>query len=161
MRKAVSASSISTSALIPSNLDKTPKPRSSWMVVDDDEAPLQFLANSPEVFDLADIHQFRSPAEALSTFAAAPDRFELVITDLNMPGMSGIQLCRRLLQLSPGVKVILTSADPIDNQRVATEAGFSAFLSKPFPPSALWRILESVLGGLSTPRGPRLMDLYL
>jgi len=136
-----------------------PKPRASWILVDDDEEPLQFLANSLEIFDLAEVHQFRHPSKALTAFAAAPSQFELVITDLNMPGMSGIELCRRLHRVSNNVKVILTSAGPIDTQRFATEAGFSAFLSKPFPATALWRTLESVLGNFPPADGKRVLNL--
>ena len=84
-----------------------------------------------------------------------PSQFQLVITDLNMPGMSGIacpRLHRVCIEQSEGHFDV---AGPIDTQRFATEAGFSAFLSKPFPATALWRTLESVLGNFPPADGKR------
>ena len=47
------------------------------------------------------------PAEALEIFREKPERFDLVITDLTMPNMTGIQLARELKQIRPDIPVIL------------------------------------------------------
>jgi two-component system cell cycle sensor histidine kinase/response regulator CckA len=49
----------------------------------------------------------RVPSEALETFKAKPDGFDLVITDMTMPGMTGDQLAAEILQLRPDIPVII------------------------------------------------------
>jgi two-component system, cell cycle sensor histidine kinase and response regulator CckA len=49
------------------------------------------------------------PEEALELFRSAPDDFALVLTDLTMPGMTGLELAQRLLMVKPGAKVALMS----------------------------------------------------
>lgn len=45
--------------------------------------------------------------EALATFQIQPDHFDLVITDQTMPGMTGVDLARRMLQIRPDIPIIL------------------------------------------------------
>jgi CheY-like chemotaxis protein len=52
---------------------------------------------------------FTSPAEALARFRSEPEAFDLLITDLTMPGMTGIDLARSVLELRPGLPVVLVS----------------------------------------------------
>ena len=49
------------------------------------------------------------PDEVVAMFTAAPEAFELVVTDYNMPRISGLDLVKRLSSLAPTVPVILTS----------------------------------------------------
>ena len=50
-----------------------------------------------------------SSMEALDLFRAAPDRFDLVITDMTLPKMTGIDLSREILQIRPDMPIILCS----------------------------------------------------
>jgi PAS domain S-box-containing protein len=52
---------------------------------------------------------FKNPDEALAAFAAAPQDFDLVLTDLSMPGMSGMEVSRQILQIRPDIPVLLAT----------------------------------------------------
>jgi CheY-like chemotaxis protein len=51
----------------------------------------------------------KHPREALHVFCARPDDFDLVITDLQMPGMTGVDLALELLKVRPDLPVLLAS----------------------------------------------------
>ena|ERR1051325_12003066 len=122
---------------------QTAPARARWMVVDDNEGVLDFLASLLETLGVADVQRFHSGAEALAAFASSPDRFQFVITDLEMPGMNGIELCRRLHQVSPQVKVVLATGSAAANETGARACGFCGMLAKPFPAAELWRTMEA------------------
>ena len=50
-----------------------------------------------------------SSREALTAFAAEPNRYDLVITDLTMPYLTGSDLASAVLKLRPGIPIILTT----------------------------------------------------
>jgi DNA-binding response OmpR family regulator len=51
-----------------------------------------------------------TPEDALERFRALPGGFDAVLTDLSMPGMSGMELARELLSLRPDVPVLMLSS---------------------------------------------------
>lgn len=120
-----------------------PSTRARWMVVDDNETVLDFLAGLLETLGIADVQRCHSGAEALAAFNATPDQFQFVITDLDMPGMNGIELCRRLRAVAPGLKVVLATGSGFANDAGARQCGFCGLLAKPFPAAQLWRTIEA------------------
>lgn len=61
------------------------------------------------------------------------DRPDLVILDLTMPGINGLEVLARLKEIDPDVKVIIGTADIQDEtRRLAEEYGALGFLNKPF-----------------------------
>ena len=117
------------------------KPR--VMVVDDNESISSLVACMVQATGNADVHCFNSPGEAFKAFAASPASFQLVITDLVMPGMSGIELCRTLQALSPGLDMVLMTGSGLITRSEARQLGFRDLLPKPFPPGALQRALQA------------------
>ena len=78
------------------------------MYVDDEEA-LVLLMDRALTKRGYQVSGFSTPAEALKAFSDRPDDFEVVITDLSMPGMPGPQLASRLREVRKDVPIILTS----------------------------------------------------
>ncbi len=115
-----------------------------WMLVDDDEAILQMLPSLLRTVMDVQIECFSRPQAALAAFLDAPERYELVITDFQMPGMNGMELCREVLAVSPAQKIFLITGSGFFTKRAAQLAGFSALLDKPFPLSALRATLAQV-----------------
>jgi PAS domain S-box-containing protein len=82
---------------------------------------------------------------ALDTFRAAPTRFDFVITDATMPGMTGMTLARELQRLRPDLPVILCSGshEGLDPERTAAQ-GIAAVLLKPWTPQELARTIQRI-----------------
>src|SRR5262249_44680412 len=117
--------------------------RARWMVVDDNESVAEFLAELLESIGVADVQRFNSALAALAAFRSQPSHFQFVITDLDMPGMNGIELCRRMHEISPRLKIVLATGSTAANEAGARQCGFCGLLAKPFPAAQLWRTVEA------------------
>lgn len=84
-------------------------------------------------------------AEALETFRFKPGEFDLVITDHDMPGMSGIELAQKLLTLRPDIPIILCTASSQISEEEVIGAGIRKFLMKPFDSKNLTRTIRTML----------------
>jgi CheY-like chemotaxis protein len=74
-----------------------------------------------------------SSLEALETFRADPHGFDLVITDMTMPGLRGEELAREIIALRPGVPIILcTGHSELIDETQALGMGISEFVMKPY-----------------------------
>jgi two-component system chemotaxis response regulator CheY len=74
-------------------------------------------------------------------------RPDLVMLDLVMPGMSGIDAVRAITQFDPDAKVLMCSAMGQQSQVVeAVQAGAKDFIVKPFQPSRVLEAVQRVLG---------------
>jgi two-component system chemotaxis response regulator CheY len=76
-------------------------------------------------------------------------RYNLIVTDLNMPGMDGVAFIKRVREIPDGKHVpIVVMTGENDKNRIAEvkSVGISAFLEKPFKGSQLKTIIEVILG---------------
>jgi CheY-like chemotaxis protein len=88
-----------------------------------------------------------SGAEAL----AALEGVDVVVTDLSMPGMDGLELVSRIAARAPWLPVILLTAHGSENLvRIASSRGACGCLSKPFDIDEIARMVECAL---ARPRG--------
>lgn len=95
--------------------------------------------------------------EALTTFKNQPDAFNLVITDQTMPGMTGIDLARRMLQIRPGLPIILcTGFSSIISEEKAKSAGIKGFALKPLGKKDIAALIRKVLDVGISPQAPLL-----
>ena len=87
-----------------------------------------------------------SSREALALFARQPERFDLVITDMTMPGMTGERLAKELRRIRLDIPIILcTGFSHHLNEEEAKARGISAFLMKPFMLRELAETVRTVL----------------
>ena len=88
-----------------------------------------------------------SPDDALMTFRSQPDQFDLVITDFDMPGMSGLDLAREVMIVRPDVPVILCAgSSERPSQEMTKETGVREILEKPVGPGELEKVVAGILG---------------
>ncbi len=88
----------------------------------------------------------KSSFEALETFQNQPDHFDLVITDQTMPGMTGIDLARRMLQTRPDIPIILcTGYSSTTSEKKAKSMGIKAFALKPLSKKDIAVLIRKVL----------------
>ena len=107
------------------------------LVVDDDPAVLELLAEMLEELGCEVLTQ-QNAAEAL-TVLRKDRRIEILLTDINMPGIAGFELAEQAKRLRPGVKPILVSGRETDGY------GYP-LLRKPFLQNDLVRVLRETTG---------------
>ena len=113
------------------------------LVVDDDPFVRKLIATTLE--DVAEF-EMHEAADGLEAVAVAHDKSPvLVFLDVDMPRMNGIDACRRLRD-DPITRettiVMLTAAHGDSVERRAEEAGADLFLTKPFSPLDLLRLVD-------------------
>jgi len=87
-----------------------------------------------------------SSVEALATFAAAPQAFDLVITDQTMPRLTGEALVSEIRRLRPQIPIILcTGFSHTMTAAQATALGINAFVMKPLSIRAFSLVIRRVL----------------
>ncbi len=126
-------------------LDGIPSGKEKILVVDD-EAQIADL--SKELLERLGytVTVRKSSIEAFETFHNQPDEFDLVITDQTMPGMTGTELARRMLQIRPGLRIILcTGYSSTITEAEARLLGIKEFAFKPISIRRLAKLIRSVL----------------
>jgi PAS domain S-box-containing protein len=89
---------------------------------------------------------FTAPHKALESFRTQPYAYDAVITDLSMPGMTGIELARQMLVIRPDVPIVVLSGHVDEHQlRQARELGVRDLLLKPATINALRTALSRIL----------------
>ncbi|MDY6950288.1 MAG: PAS domain S-box protein [Thermodesulfobacteriota bacterium] len=85
-------------------------------------------------------------SEALEAFRAEPDRFDLMITDMTMPGMTGDRLASEIMKIRPDIPIILfTGFSPTMTEEKAKALGIRAFVMKPLHQGDMARTVRQVL----------------
>ena len=104
----------------------------------DDEAPIARLAEVMLKSLGNTVTAFGNPADGLAALNADPGAFDLLITDLTMPGMTGLELIRQVREVRPDLPIILSSgyADEVPAETL-NGLGIREVLPKPFQMQAL------------------------
>lgn len=113
------------------------------MIIDDDEDILNLFRDflSKEGYDVV---TYLEPLKALKEIEDSPTRYSLIITDIRMPGISGIELIKRVSSINADIKVVLMSAFEINGDELK-ELTYHEHLKKPIHMHALARTLKEIL----------------
>jgi FixJ family two-component response regulator len=115
-------------------------------IIDDDDAVRESLRGLLRSVGFA-VEAFASAEDFLSS--AQPACTDCLVLDVRMPGMSGLELQRRLLAAEPRVPVIFITAHGDEEQRSqALNAGAVDYLLKPFKEEALLSAVAAALRGV-------------
>ena len=117
------------------------------LVVDDDPFIRRLITTTLEDVGQFEMHEAADGQEAVQLARATEPR--LVFMDVDMPRLDGIAACRELRSAPPTTGttiVMLTAAHGDDVERRAEEAGADLFLTKPFSPLELLRIVAGLNG---------------
>jgi len=116
------------------------------ILVVDDEKPLADIYEKMLGMLGYQVEIRTSPVEALEAVRMNPQKYDLVITDMTMPQMTGYSLSKKLMEIRPGLPVILcTGFSDLVNEEKARSAGILAFLLKPVPLHDLANTMRKVL----------------
>ncbi|HKL00469.1 MAG TPA: ATP-binding protein, partial [Desulfotignum sp.] len=125
----------------------TPHPTGTeHILLVDDEKPIVHLEKQMLERLGYTITSFTGSADALAAFRADPTRFDLVITDMNMPYLTGMQLANELIAVRPDIPIIIcTGFSERINQKQAKALGIRGMLMKPVGTKDLAQKVRDVL----------------
>ena len=115
------------------------------MFIDDDESVVHFVRQALEMLGY-DVSVFTHPIEALEHFRTKSYDYDLVITDMGMPRVSGLELATRAQKIAPGIPIIMMSgnAGEIPTASLA-QAGIRRVVAKPVSFRDLSIVVREVL----------------
>ncbi|WP_457552892.1 response regulator [Desulfobacula sp.] len=112
----------------------------------DDEKSIVFMAKRMLERLGYKVETSMNPVQALDLFKSKPDLFDLVVTDMTMPQMTGVKLFENLRQIRPDISVILcTGHSPMINEEKAQQLGFAAYIMKPASTKRIAKTIRKVL----------------
>ena len=108
---------------------------SKSVLVIDDEHDIVNLIRESLYLHRFEVSTFTEPSAALEHFISHSKDYDIVISDIRMPGMNGYQFVKHVKERNPKVKVILMSAFEIEDKEfhnLLPDIKVDAFLRKPF-----------------------------
>lgn len=127
----------------------------SFMSVLGNNAHILFVDDEVAIMGLAEkvfsqygyrISTFSDPLQALQSFTAEPEQYDLLITDMTMPHMTGDRLAQEVLQIRPDFPVILCTgySEKINKEKAGT-IGIKKYIPKPLVMSKLVQSVYQLL----------------
>jgi len=116
------------------------------LVVDDDYDIASLIRIGLEKIGLS-VSSFTDPYLALEEFSKKSSEYELVISDIRIPGMNGYEFVKQVKKIKPKVNVILMTAFDIEDKEfhnILPSIKINGFLQKPFSITQLNDIIRSI-----------------
>jgi CheY-like chemotaxis protein len=125
--------------------DEFPTGNEKILIVDDEESMVDIGRRRLERLGYQ-VEARTNPMEALNLFRADPDQFDLVITDMTMPHITGDNLVKEILNIRPDMPTILCTgfSEKIDEEK-AKQIGVREYIEKPIGQGKLSRLVRKVL----------------
>ena len=117
-----------------------------WLLVVDDNPMIARVLNRALTTLGHNVLTCTNSMEALKLFEASPQAIAAVITDQSMPELKGLDMARAMLQIKPGLPVVLCTGLDVDvDEATALSAGIRGYLLKPFSVKALDTVIRRLL----------------
>jgi CheY-like chemotaxis protein len=112
----------------------------------DDESSIRTLAKQILEQKGYKVKVVSDGVEALELFRAGPDEFDLVVTDMGMPKMNGLQLSKEIRKIRSGTPIVICTgySKQIDEEKYG-QIGINALLIKPMTKNALTKTVRKAL----------------
>lgn len=108
------------------------------LVVDDDKQMLSFVSFVLRDMGISTVLKAEGGEDALSFFTGAQAAADIIICDLMMPDINGLDVLKSVREKHPGLPfLMLTANGTIDALAVARKAGVDAYVIKPFKPDEI------------------------
>jgi DNA-binding NtrC family response regulator len=118
----------------------------SILIVDDEEELATLFKRSVEAIGM-DAVSFTNPLLAFEYFKDNPNKFSLLITDLRMPSICGIELAKMVRELNDSLKIFLITAfdiSDLESSEAYQSAKIDRIIQKPIKLSILNKLIEQV-----------------
>jgi len=114
------------------------------VVVDDDKLTRDLMVNALMYCVNRDVLSFENGFSALAYLDADEDSLDIIVSDVDMPEMSGLALLESIKKKWPSKICIIMSENPA-NEKSASDLGADAFLAKPFKVTDLFKIVQEYI----------------
>jgi DNA-binding NtrC family response regulator len=114
------------------------------LVVDDHEATRQTIARMLEAGGFT-VRTAESAADALDRLSRESDEIDIVLSDVTMPGMSGIDLSYQIRETYPSMPVAIVSGDVSELERSIIGRADVPFIKKPFHAESLYSAVREAM----------------
>jgi CheY-like chemotaxis protein len=132
--------------------EKIPRGKERILLVDDEKALTEMGTQMLERLGY-EVEGISNPLSALEFVRLEPGRFQLVISDLTMPQMTGIQLAEEIKKIKTDIPIIICSGYSASlTEEQINALGISAFIMKPIIKSELAQVVRRVLDSRSLDR---------
>jgi DNA-binding NtrC family response regulator len=124
------------------------KPRAKLLVVDDDSDILHVLKLGLQMNGFL-VNAFTNPEESLQSFKSEAESYCLLLSDVRMPELSGIQLAKKVKEINPAVKTVLMTAFEIKDKEFSMmfpSSQIDGFVQKPVGIRDLTNKILSIIG---------------
>lgn len=119
--------------------------RGRILIVDDEPMIGKLLSRILQNHD-CDVRFETTVADAISAITGQPGYFDIILTDLNLPGKSGLDLLDELRSIDEGlIKIIITGHATLDNAITSLRRGAYDFIEKPVVPDSLVAVIDRAL----------------
>ena len=129
--------------------DETGRVEQGRVLLIEDEDHIADLVRMYLESDRYDVYRARSGEEGLETYERVRPR--LVVLDLMLPGIDGVEVCRRLRQNDRVPVIMLTARDSEVDKVLGLELGADDYITKPFSPRELVARIKAVLRRIENP----------
>jgi DNA-binding response OmpR family regulator len=128
----------------------------SILVLDDELDIVSLIKQALHRHGFRYIFAFTEPSLALEHFQINSKNYDLVISDIRMPGMTGFEFIRRVKALNPEVKIIFMTAFDINDiefsKVLPSSIKIDDFIRKPFLPKELLKLIDKQFKGIEKER---------
>lgn len=130
------------------------------LVVDDEQGMLEVISDTLRNLEGVELILETDSAKAAQRISA--ESFDLLITDIRMPGMDGVELLRRARKEDPEIAVLMVTAFPkLDSAVESMKLGASDYITKPFQPKDLEFTVRRILQHRTLKRENRILSRHL
>ena len=126
------------------NMRQTEYQHKKILVVDDEDEVIKKVKHILRYKNLYNIAGARSGEDALNMLSYMD--IDVILLDVNMPGIDGIETLRRIRKTSNIPVIFLATEKDKETLKAATDMGYEDYLSKPLIPTILKEMLHSILG---------------
>ena len=121
------------------------KGKENILFIDDEELIVEIAHQLLENLGYK-VTSLTSSVEAFKLFKSNPNMFDLIITDMSMPEMTGDELAKNILEIRPDTPIILsTGYNELISEEKAEQIGIKAFLKKPFKIDYVSKVIRKIL----------------
>lgn len=139
---------------------EVPEGEAEWVFLVDDDAQVMGAMERLLLASGYQVRAFLDPAEALAKMSA--DRPRVLLADLEMPGMTGLELATKALEIDPDLRVIMvTGAGDEESAQATLRLGFTDYLRKPVDHRELSAAVRKAFQSVARDDYAREMDEWL